>query len=142
MATTLPTVTTAKAVSDPNPRVTRLYRHDCKYECCPSRWSEYDAVSDEQLALESKILSEPIVHRHCFNNDDRKWVTTSFIVNSLAMCSILSKVLHKYQGLDIYLLNWTFSPPFMPLVSERRGFWPEASTVRKKSLETTRTIDL
>jgi len=27
-------------------------------------------------------------------------------------------------------------------VSERRGFWPEARTARKKSLETTRTIDL
>jgi len=26
--------------------------------------------------------------------------------------------------------------------SERRGFWPEARTVRKKRLETTRTIDL
>jgi len=27
-------------------------------------------------------------------------------------------------------------------LSERKGFWPEARTVRKKSLETTRTIDL
>ena len=28
------------------------------------------------------------------------------------------------------------------LLSKRRGFWPEARTIRKKSLETTRTIDL
>jgi len=33
-------------------------------------------------------------------------------------------------------------PVHTDFLSERRGFWPEARTVRKKNLETTRTIDL
>jgi len=120
MATTIATTTaTTQAVSDHalprEPDVTRLYRHDCKYECCPSRWSKYDTVSDEQLSLESKILSDPIVHRHHFD-DDKKWVTASFTINSRVMRSILSEALDGYQDLDMGLLNWTFFPPYIPLV--------------------------
>ena len=96
--------------------VKRLYRHDCQFECCPPRWSEFGDVSHEQAALESKTLSDAIVHRHRFDDEAKKWTTASFTIHDPAMRALLAEALVGYQDLDMDLLGWTFSPPFMPLV--------------------------
>ncbi|EGR51376.1 uncharacterized protein TRIREDRAFT_75247 [Trichoderma reesei QM6a] len=56
----------------------------------------------------------PIVQRfiHC----DTTWVTESFTINSPHMRKILLQVLSNYQDLDLELENWTFRPPYIPLV--------------------------
>ncbi|PTB66806.1 P-loop containing nucleoside triphosphate hydrolase protein [Trichoderma citrinoviride] len=56
----------------------------------------------------------PIVQRfiHC----DTTWITESFTINSPHMRKILLQVLADYQDLDLELDNWTFRPPYIPLV--------------------------
>lgn len=54
-----------------------LYRHDCANKFghgpkCPSRWSKFAAHEAEQAKLEQEVMLEPIVHRHCFNANDKK----------------------------------------------------------------------
>ncbi|KAG9234677.1 P-loop containing nucleoside triphosphate hydrolase protein [Amylocarpus encephaloides] len=56
----------------------------------------------------------PIVHRHVYEN--KHWITTSITIQDAAMRKVLTEVLNKYQDLDMELENWTFIPPFMPLV--------------------------
>jgi hypothetical protein len=31
--------------------VRKLYRHDCRYECCEQRWSEFAVVDEEHVDL-------------------------------------------------------------------------------------------
>ncbi|PTB76399.1 P-loop containing nucleoside triphosphate hydrolase protein [Trichoderma longibrachiatum ATCC 18648] len=56
----------------------------------------------------------PIVQRfvHCHTT----WVTESFTINGPHMRTILLQVLSNYQDLDLELENWTFRPPYIPLV--------------------------
>ncbi|KAK3302765.1 P-loop containing nucleoside triphosphate hydrolase protein [Chaetomium strumarium] len=95
--------------------VQKLYRHDCHYECCPSRWSKFATHQDEQNALEAEVRAVPIVQRHAFNSD-KEWVTVSFNVHCPHMRAFLAEALARYQDLDLDLEGWTFSPPYKPLV--------------------------
>jgi len=61
-----------------------------------------------------RSTSIPIVHRHFYEN--KHWITTSITIQDAHMRKVLSEVLNKYQDLDMELENWTFEPPFMPLV--------------------------
>lgn len=56
----------------------------------------------------------PIIHRHTFVK--KHWVTQSITIQDSAMRQVLREVLSNYQDLDLELINWTFEPPFMPLV--------------------------
>ncbi|KUJ21199.1 P-loop containing nucleoside triphosphate hydrolase protein [Mollisia scopiformis] len=104
--------------------VTKLYRHDCEYNCCASRWSEFPSTDDDHVALDKKIAKISIVHRHVF--EEKRWVTKSFTINSLLMRQILVKALSKYQDLDMDLEEWTFQPPYAPLVHR----WEQLATLR------------
>ena len=44
------------------------------------------------------------------------WITTSITIQDASMRQVLGEVLNKYQDLDMELENWSFQPPFMPLV--------------------------
>ncbi|KAJ9144054.1 P-loop containing nucleoside triphosphate hydrolase protein [Pleurostoma richardsiae] len=92
----------------------KLYRHDCPYGYCPSRWSKFGDNDEEQAALEQCVSNEPIVHRHSL--DDKKWITESFTVHSPAMRAHLRMALAKYQDFDLDLEDWTFKPPYKPIV--------------------------
>ncbi|KAG5771686.1 hypothetical protein H9Q72_001857 [Fusarium xylarioides] len=93
---------------------TKLYRHRCIYNSCPERWSKFPTNEEEHDDIEESTLKDPIVHRHIFG--DHKWQTDSFTIQSPAMRAVISTVLDKYQDLDLDVENWTFKPPFMPLV--------------------------
>ena len=98
------------------PGVQTLWRHDCAYNSCPPRWSKFAVASDEQADVEAKAKAEPIVHRHVYDKNNKKWTTKSFTVNSDDMRHHLSKALASYQDFDPDLENWTFEPPFKPIV--------------------------
>ncbi|CAH0045109.1 unnamed protein product, partial [Clonostachys solani] len=94
--------------------VSKWYRHKCEYNSCPARWAEFDNVDDEEANLNERVSSVPIIHRHAYVK--RHWVTQSVTIQDPAMRQVLRAVLAKYQDLDLDLINWTFEPPFMPLV--------------------------
>ncbi|KAF5973637.1 AAA family ATPase [Fusarium bulbicola] len=115
---------------------TKLYKHRCRYESCPERWSRFPTNEADQNDIEQTTLKDPIVHRHIFN--DLKWQTESFTIQSSGMRAVISTVLDKYQDLDLDVEKWTFKPPFMPLVhrwdrllslceSKDEGHEPEAA---------------
>ncbi|KAL7807587.1 P-loop containing nucleoside triphosphate hydrolase protein [Trichoderma gracile] len=92
----------------PSPVVTKLYQQDFVH------WSKHDSQEKQQASLEKQMAELPIVQRfvHC----DTTWVTESFTINSPHMRKILLQVLSNYQDLDLELENWTFRPPYIPLV--------------------------
>ncbi|KAH8683746.1 hypothetical protein BGZ61DRAFT_507865 [Ilyonectria robusta] len=92
----------------------------CGFNSCQIRWSEFDNVDDEESALAKRCASIPIIHRHALVKN--RWVTDSIIVHDPAMRDVLSAVLAKYQDLDLELQDWTFEPPFMPLVHRWQTF--------------------
>ncbi|KAK7433019.1 hypothetical protein QQZ08_000492 [Neonectria magnoliae] len=94
--------------------ISNWYQHKCQYNSCPARWSEFDNVDDDELNLNKRCSIVPIVHRHVYVN--KHWITQSITVHDTAMRGVLGTVLAKYQDLDLELQNWTFEPPFMPLV--------------------------
>lgn len=94
--------------------VSKWYHHDCPMGACPDRWAEFDNVDDERADLDARTRKVPIIHRHRFIK--KHWVTDSVTVQDPAIREVLSTVLAKYQDLDLDLVNWTFEPPFMPLV--------------------------
>lgn len=94
--------------------ISNWYKHDCASFSCPSRWSEFDNFDDEEADLTRRCSTIPIVHRHAFVN--KHWITQSITIHDPAIRNVLSTVLAKYQDLDLELENWTFQPPFMPLV--------------------------
>ncbi|RSL99891.1 hypothetical protein CEP52_009419 [Fusarium oligoseptatum] len=96
---------------------TKLYKHVCnglRGPPCPDRWSKFPSHDEDQAALEAATSTDPIVHRHVFR--DHKWQTSSFTVQSPAMRALFKTALAGYQDLDLELENWTFEPPFMPIV--------------------------
>ncbi|KAF4630774.1 hypothetical protein G7Y89_g7370 [Cudoniella acicularis] len=103
--------TTAKPVSKVN-TVKKLYRHDCRY--CEDRWSEFAVIDDEEEDLISRIAEIPIIHRHLYKN--KAWITSSFTIQCTSMKNLLLSALDKYQDLDMELENWTFNPPYRPIV--------------------------
>lgn len=94
--------------------ISNWYKHECQYNSCPARWSEFDNVDDDEADLGSRCSIVPIVHRHVFVK--KHWITQSITVHDHHMRDVLRMVLAKYQDLDLELENWTFEPPFMPLV--------------------------
>lgn len=100
--------------------VSNWYKQECRYDSCQFRWSEFDDVDDEELALNKRCASIPIIHRHAYVK--RRWVTQSITVHDPAMRDVLRAVLDKYQDLDLELQDWTFEPPFMPLVHRWQAF--------------------
>ncbi|KAF7555173.1 hypothetical protein G7Z17_g2404 [Cylindrodendrum hubeiense] len=94
--------------------ISNWYQHRCEYNSCPVRWSEFDNVDDDETKLNKRCSSIPIIHRHVFVK--KHWITQSITVHDPAMREVLGIVLAKYQDLDLELQNWTFEPPFMPLV--------------------------
>ncbi|KAI9172657.1 ATPase family AAA domain-containing protein [Paramyrothecium foliicola] len=94
--------------------VSKWYHHECEYNSCPERWAEFDNVDDEGADLVARTKSVPIIHRHHYVN--KHWVTRSITVQDSSMKEVLRTALAKYQDLDLDLINWTFEPPFMPLV--------------------------
>ncbi|TFB00251.1 hypothetical protein CCMA1212_007748 [Trichoderma ghanense] len=92
----------------PSPVVTKLYQQNFLH------WSQHDPQSKQQAALEKQMAEIPIVQR--FIHYDTTWVTESFTINSPHMRKILLQVLANYQDLDLELENWTFRPPYIPLV--------------------------
>lgn len=98
------------------PPVQKLYRHDCEYHCCASRWAKFAVHQEEQDDLEAEVSTVPIVQRHVYSHDNKDWVTDSFKINCHHMRAFLSETLANYQDLDLGLEGWTFTPPYMPLV--------------------------
>ncbi|KFA80831.1 hypothetical protein S40288_08521 [Stachybotrys chartarum IBT 40288] len=98
----------------PSRLVSKWYKHQCQFNSCPARWAEFDNVDDETANLSSRTSDVPIVHRHDYIK--KHWVTASITVQDPAMREVLKSVLSKYQDLDLELINYTFEPPFMPLV--------------------------
>ncbi|KAM0810538.1 putative AAA+ ATPase domain-containing protein [Seiridium cardinale] len=94
--------------------ISNWYHHKCQHNSCQARWSEFAVVDEDELDLKQRSLEIPIVHRHEYVN--KHWVTASITVQDPAMRTVLADVLHKYQDLDLEVENWTFQPPFMPLV--------------------------
>lgn len=94
--------------------ISNWYEHECESECCPVRWSEFDNVDADNADLTKRCSSIPIIHRHSFVN--KHWVTQSITIHDPDMREVFGVVLAKYQDLDLELQNWTFKPPFMPLV--------------------------
>ncbi|KAH7268409.1 hypothetical protein MRS44_011316 [Fusarium solani] len=96
---------------------TKLYKHVCngyRGPPCPDRWSKFPSHNEDQADLETATSTDSIIHRNTFR--DHKWQTVSFTVQSPAMRALLRTALAGYQDLDLELENWTFSPPFMPIV--------------------------
>lgn len=98
----------------PSKLVSKWYQHLCEYNSCPERWAEFDNIDDERVDLITRTNQVPIIHRHRFSN--KRWITQSVTIQDPAMREVLQTVLAKYQDLDLDLVNWTFEPPFMPLV--------------------------
>ncbi|KAH9883598.1 P-loop containing nucleoside triphosphate hydrolase protein [Xylariomycetidae sp. FL2044] len=94
--------------------ISNQYQHRCEFKSCPLRWSEFDNVDDDEADLKARTSTVPIVHRHVFIN--KHWVTRSITIHDPNMRQVLTEVLKKYQDLDLEVENWTFEPPFMPLV--------------------------
>jgi hypothetical protein len=94
--------------------VTKLYSHDCARDSCSSRWSKFADFDEEQDDLKASIIGDPIIHRHIFR--DRKWITDSFTIQCPAMRAHFRVALAKYQDFDLELENWTFTPPYKPIV--------------------------
>jgi hypothetical protein len=113
--------------------VTKLYRHDCKSECCPERWSAFDSVDDEEKDLKQRTVNEPIVHRH--RRKSGKWITHSFTVQCPTMRGILAEALDKYQDLDMDLEDWTFEPPYRALVHR----WDRLKEIQAELVDETKT---
>lgn len=101
----------------PPPRaiaVRNLYRHDCREGCCPSRWSTFAASIEEQNDLQRENATIPILHFHTY--DEKHWVTSYFVIQNGVMKNLLVRAFEDYQDLDMELENWTFKPPYMPIV--------------------------
>ncbi|SPJ71725.1 related to TOB3 (member of AAA-ATPase family) [Fusarium torulosum] len=94
--------------------ITKLYQHHCYHKCCPDRWSRFPNHKEDQNGLEKSISDDSIIHRHTF--DDNEWNTESFTIQNPAMRELLETALAQYQDLDLALEEWTFRPPFMPIV--------------------------
>ncbi|KAF7555355.1 hypothetical protein G7Z17_g2224 [Cylindrodendrum hubeiense] len=77
-------------------------------------WSKFDNLEELQKDLETSILADPIIHRFVYKH--RKWRTESFTIQDPQMRSHLGEALAKYQDLDLDLQNWTFTPPYKPIV--------------------------
>ncbi|KAH8892780.1 P-loop containing nucleoside triphosphate hydrolase protein [Thozetella sp. PMI_491] len=94
--------------------VSNWYQHRCAQNSCQTRWSEFAVIDDDEADLTKRSSVIPIIHRHIYRN--KHWVTRSVTIQDPVMRKVLLEVLHKYQDLDPELENWTFEPPFMPLV--------------------------
>lgn len=114
------------ATMDP---ITKLYRHDCDYDCCPSRWSKHPNHEEDQKHLQQLVADDPIIHRHEFS--DNQWITYSFTIQSSLMREHLRAALHKYQDFDPELSEWTFKPPFQPIVHR----WDQLNDISDKTTE-------
>ncbi|KAI0107147.1 P-loop containing nucleoside triphosphate hydrolase protein [Nemania sp. FL0031] len=93
--------------------ITKLYRHDCNRNC-PQRWSKFTNHTEDQQYIQNITAEDSIIHRHVFR--DNKWNTSSFTIQSSPMRAQLLAALSNYHAFDPELENWTFKPPFKPIV--------------------------
>ena len=91
---------------------TSLFRHDCVE--CGERWSKFSNHDEEEGALMLSTSSASIIHRHVLQR--KKWITESFTIQNSDMRAHLETALANYQDFELGLENWTFTPPFKPLV--------------------------
>ena len=94
--------------------VRKLYRHDCSYGSCPSRWSEFADLDEEQSDLTERNAEIPIISRH--THEKKHWIISSFTIQSGPMKDLFTRALDRYQDLDMELEDWTFEPPYRPIV--------------------------
>ncbi|KAK5659597.1 hypothetical protein OQA88_801 [Cercophora sp. LCS_1] len=98
------------------PTIHTLHQHLCTQRC-PPRWSPFPTPEAETRALDATLPSHAIIRRLQQNpKSPTGWSTASFTINSPAMREALSTALANYQDLDLDLNDWTFAPPYMPLV--------------------------
>ncbi|KAI1414769.1 P-loop containing nucleoside triphosphate hydrolase protein [Hypoxylon sp. FL1857] len=93
--------------------VSELYQHNCSGYCEP-RWSEFSNIHAEIADLKTRNLRAPIIHR--YSRCQMGWATHSITIQDPAMRRVLKYVLEDYQDIDLELAEWTFNPPFKPLV--------------------------
>ncbi|KAI1498911.1 P-loop containing nucleoside triphosphate hydrolase protein [Biscogniauxia marginata] len=94
--------------------ISNWYLHVCQEGCCPDHWSEFSNQEKGQEILKARNSKIPIIHQFIYDN--KQWITESISVQDPSMRHVLGDVLEGYQDLDMELENWTFRPPFMPLV--------------------------
>lgn len=109
--------------------VSNWYHHRCQYNSCQQRWSEFAVVDDDEVDLKQRSLKIPIIHRHKYIN--KHWVAESITVQDPSMQEVLTDVLQKYQDLDLEVENWTFRPPYMPLVHR----WEDLKAYQSKVVD-------
>ncbi|KAI1383407.1 P-loop containing nucleoside triphosphate hydrolase protein [Hypoxylon trugodes] len=103
----------ASLKSNPPGLVGNWYQHICEGHC-PMRWSAFKDFIVEQEDLMARTSDSPIIHRHV--QRDGVWVTLSISIQDPDMREILNDVLKDYPEFDPKVENWTFEPPYQPLV--------------------------
>jgi hypothetical protein len=89
--------------------VREVYRHTCRYNSCPTRWSRFSTAGEEADGLVAEICNDPIIHRLDYSNTDG-WHTVSFEIQSPDMRTFLSEALANYQDLDPEVEGWYVEP--------------------------------
>lgn len=92
----------ASSIANAVAPVQKLYRRDCEYRSCPTRWPKFAVHEEERDALEAEVRESPIVQRH-FCGRNQRWNTHSFTVNRPHMRAFLLEALDKYPDLDLDL---------------------------------------
>ncbi|KAI1082911.1 P-loop containing nucleoside triphosphate hydrolase protein [Whalleya microplaca] len=113
-AMNIPDAAEASKLGRSSKPISNWYQHICTYDSCPERWSEFDNVDADEADLKIRTTDVPIIHRHKYQK--KHWVTQSITIQDPSMKKVLADVLKDYQDLDLEIENWTFKPPFMPLV--------------------------
>ncbi|KAI1266286.1 P-loop containing nucleoside triphosphate hydrolase protein [Xylariaceae sp. FL1019] len=75
---------------------------------CPGRWSEHAHVQLEEKELVKRTADSPIIHR--WGKKNKRWVSTSFSVQDLAMRTVLDEVLKDYD-----ILTYSYDAPYEPI---------------------------
>ncbi|KAI0135159.1 P-loop containing nucleoside triphosphate hydrolase protein [Daldinia grandis] len=78
------------------------------------QWSTSANVKEDFSDLLARTSSIPVIHR--FTMKHGNWKTESITIQDPPMRKILDVTLRKYEDLNLKKENWTFRPPFQPLV--------------------------
>ncbi|KAI2781668.1 P-loop containing nucleoside triphosphate hydrolase protein [Daldinia loculata] len=79
-----------------------------------SRWSIFNSDKEDFADLLARTSNTPIIHRFARKGDI--WETDSITIQDPHMRKVLGDVLKMYPDLDLKKENWTFRPPFQPLL--------------------------
>ncbi|KAI1808269.1 P-loop containing nucleoside triphosphate hydrolase protein [Daldinia bambusicola] len=92
------------------------------------QWNKSDIIAGNSRALTERETSDiPIIHR--LGRERGFWETHSISIQDPLMRKILGDVLKEYPDLTLEKENWTFFPPFQPLVhrwNKLEGYAAEA----------------